>query len=128
MCADGQFQKLLEERFGDLDGIHCPYCSSRDLNKSPAIVVAVSAAFSKLLLGAMFPAKATIYECPNCLRSWRRQLGIPVYEASLTAVSAALAVGLITLLWFAFELSQYRTEYGAPTYPFSRYPSEYPTK
>src|SRR5262245_52596220 len=36
-CANGQFQKLLEERFGDLDGIPCPFCSSLDLKKSPAI-------------------------------------------------------------------------------------------
>ena len=95
MCITGNFKTLLEESFGDLDDIHCPYCSSTKFSKRTSIPVAIAAALSLLVARAMFPAKATIYECENCRRRWRRPLGIPVYEASLVSFSVGIILALV---------------------------------
>jgi hypothetical protein len=76
----------------------------------------------------MFPAKATIYECENCRRSWRRPLGLPVYEASLVSFSVGIILALVAMLALSPMSSWSRSNNEAPTYPFSRYPAEYPVK
>lgn len=126
MCRKGVFKTLLEESFGDLDDIHCPYCSSTKFGKRTSIPVAIAAALSLVVARTMFPAKATIYDCENCRRSWRRPLGIPVYEASLVSFPVGLTLFLLAILAFGAISSRTQTQYEPPTYPFSRYPAEYP--
>jgi len=128
MCSEGYFRTLLEEMFGDLDDVHCPHCSSRNFRRRTSIFVAVAAALSTLCAGAMFPARATIYDCENCTRSWRRALGIPVYEASLVTLSFGLAAFLVAMLLSGPISSWSQGKYEPPTYPFSRYPSLYPVR
>jgi len=123
LCKTDHFKGLLEQLFGDIDDVHCPYCSSRNFRKRTTTFVAVAATLF-MTRGGMFPARATKFDCQDCGR--RRRLRIPVYEALLTTGVFTLAAAAFQ--WWISGAASPLQEHGPQTYPFSRYPTEFPAK
>jgi len=48
LCRTDYFKGLLEQLFGNIDDVHCPYCSSRDYRKRATILVSPSSSTHRL--------------------------------------------------------------------------------
>jgi hypothetical protein len=125
-CNQGQFRKVLEDSVGDLDENHCPNCGSTDCETGMSMRLLLAAILSTCLV-EMFPPRATIYDCNNCLQTWKIPLRVSMHAASL-AVVIFLTISIGAVLFFGLPDQWTNDEIELATYPFSRYPDLFPKR
>ncbi len=71
LCAAGEFRRLLQTQFDDLDDPQCPVCHSPRVRRHATIVEAATSVFMMLVSGHVLPPFKSGSRCGDCDARWR---------------------------------------------------------